>query len=80
MIGAFLASLLFPRLGFHHGTGIVSEILHSAIGAIVLLLILRLVSSRGRLPSRGRDLVALDDILFAEESPRVADKGARSSS
>jgi uncharacterized membrane protein YeaQ/YmgE (transglycosylase-associated protein family) len=48
VIGAFLASLLFPRLGFHLGTGIVSEILYSAIGAIVLLLILRLVSGRGR--------------------------------
>ena len=48
VIGAFLASLLFPRLGFHLGTGIVSEIIYSAIGAIVLLLILRLVSGRGR--------------------------------
>jgi uncharacterized membrane protein YeaQ/YmgE (transglycosylase-associated protein family) len=48
VIGAFLASLLFPRLGFHLGTGVVSEILYSAIGAIVLLLILRLVSGRGR--------------------------------
>jgi uncharacterized membrane protein YeaQ/YmgE (transglycosylase-associated protein family) len=48
VIGAFLASLLFPRLGFHLGTGIVSEIIYSAIGAIVLLLILRLISGRGR--------------------------------
>jgi uncharacterized membrane protein YeaQ/YmgE (transglycosylase-associated protein family) len=48
VIGAFLASLLFPRLGLHLGTGIVSEIIYSAIGAIVLLLILRLISGRGR--------------------------------
>jgi uncharacterized membrane protein YeaQ/YmgE (transglycosylase-associated protein family) len=48
VIGAFLASLLFPSLGFHLGTGIVSEILYAAIGAIVLLLILRLFSGRGR--------------------------------
>ena len=41
--GAFLASLLFPRFGIHIGTGIVSEIIYSAIGAIVLLLIVRLV-------------------------------------
>ena len=41
--GAFISSLLFPRLGFHLGTGIVSEIVYSAIGAIVLLLIVRLV-------------------------------------
>jgi uncharacterized membrane protein YeaQ/YmgE (transglycosylase-associated protein family) len=48
VIGAFLAGALFPRLGFHLGTGIVSEILYAAIGAIVLLLILMLVSGRGR--------------------------------
>jgi uncharacterized membrane protein YeaQ/YmgE (transglycosylase-associated protein family) len=48
VIGAFLASLLFPSLGFHLGTGIVSEIVYAAIGAIVLLLILRLFSGRGR--------------------------------
>lgn len=48
VVGAFVASLLFPRLGLHLGTGIVSEIIYSAIGAIVLLLIVRLVSGRGR--------------------------------
>ncbi len=48
VIGAFIASLLFPRLGFHLGTGIVSEIIYSAIGAIVLLIILRLVRRSGR--------------------------------
>jgi uncharacterized membrane protein YeaQ/YmgE (transglycosylase-associated protein family) len=41
--GAFVSSYLFPRLGFHLGTGLVSEIIYSAIGAIVLLLIVRLV-------------------------------------
>jgi uncharacterized membrane protein YeaQ/YmgE (transglycosylase-associated protein family) len=46
--GALVASLLFPRLGFHLGTGLVSEILYSAIGAIVLLLIARLFRTRGR--------------------------------
>ena len=45
--GAFVASLLFPRLGIALGTGIVSEIIYSAIGAIILLLVVRLV--RGRL-------------------------------
>ncbi len=52
VIGAFLASLLFPSLGFHLGTGIVSEILYAAIGAIVLLLVLRLFSGRGRFGRR----------------------------
>jgi uncharacterized membrane protein YeaQ/YmgE (transglycosylase-associated protein family) len=46
--GAFISSLLFPRLGFHLGVGLVSEILYSAIGAIVLLLIVRLVRTGGR--------------------------------
>jgi uncharacterized membrane protein YeaQ/YmgE (transglycosylase-associated protein family) len=48
VVGAFVASLLFPRLGLHLGTGIVSEIIYSAVGAIVLLLVIRLVSGRGR--------------------------------
>jgi len=47
--GAFIASLLFPRLGIHLGTGIVSEIIYSTLGAILLLLIVRLVRGRGRL-------------------------------
>jgi uncharacterized membrane protein YeaQ/YmgE (transglycosylase-associated protein family) len=46
--GAFISSLLFPRLGIHLGTGTVSEIIYSAIGAIVLLLIVRLVRTGGR--------------------------------
>lgn len=46
--GALLASLLFPRLGIRLGTGLVSEIIYSAIGAILLLLIVRLLRGRGR--------------------------------
>ena len=46
--GALVASLLFPRLGIHLGSGLVSEIIYSAIGAIVLLLIVRLVRTGGR--------------------------------
>ena len=49
VLGAFVASWLFPSLGLHLGTGIVSEIIYAAIGAIVLLLIVRLISGRGRL-------------------------------
>jgi uncharacterized membrane protein YeaQ/YmgE (transglycosylase-associated protein family) len=44
--GALVASLLFPRLGIHIGTGIVSEIVFSAVGAVLLLLIVRLVRGR----------------------------------
>jgi uncharacterized membrane protein YeaQ/YmgE (transglycosylase-associated protein family) len=46
--GALLASLLFPRLGLHLGSSLVSEIIYSAIGAIILLLIVRLVRTGGR--------------------------------
>ena len=47
--GAFIASLLFPRLGFHLGSGLISEIIYSAIGAIILLLVVRLLRTGGRL-------------------------------
>ena len=47
--GALIASLLFPRLGLHLGTGLVSEIIYSAIGAIILLLVVRLLRTGGRL-------------------------------
>jgi len=46
--GALVASFLFPRLGIHIGTGLVSEIIYSAIGAIILLLVVRLVRGGGR--------------------------------
>nr|HEV8010962.1 GlsB/YeaQ/YmgE family stress response membrane protein [Bradyrhizobium sp.] len=44
--GALVASLLFPRLGIHLGTGLISEIIYSAIGAVVLLLVVRLLRGR----------------------------------
>ena len=46
--GALVASYIFPRLGIHIGTGLLSEILYSAIGAVILLLIVRLVRTGGR--------------------------------
>ena len=46
--GALVASYLFPKLGIHLGTGLLSKILYSAIGAILLLLIVRLVRTGGR--------------------------------
>jgi uncharacterized membrane protein YeaQ/YmgE (transglycosylase-associated protein family) len=41
--GALISSLLFPRLGIHLGTGLLSEVIYSAIGAVILLLIVRLL-------------------------------------
>jgi uncharacterized membrane protein YeaQ/YmgE (transglycosylase-associated protein family) len=42
ILGAFVASLLFPRLGVHLGTGMGAEILAATIGAVVLLIVLGL--------------------------------------
>jgi uncharacterized membrane protein YeaQ/YmgE (transglycosylase-associated protein family) len=47
--GALVASLLFPKIGIHLGTALISEIVYSAIGAIILLVIVRLVRTGGRL-------------------------------
>jgi len=46
--GALVASLLFPKLGIAIGTGLVREIIYSAIGAIILLVIVRLIFRGGR--------------------------------
>jgi uncharacterized membrane protein YeaQ/YmgE (transglycosylase-associated protein family) len=46
--GAFVASWLFPKLGVNLGTGLLREIIDAAIGAIILLLIVRLIRSAGR--------------------------------
>lgn len=43
IVGSFVAGWLFPRLGIHLFAGIVGSIVDAAIGAIILLLILRLV-------------------------------------
>jgi uncharacterized membrane protein YeaQ/YmgE (transglycosylase-associated protein family) len=51
IVGAFIGSWLLPRIGIHLGTGIVSAIVNATIGAIVLLLLIRLVRGGG---SRGR--------------------------
>jgi uncharacterized membrane protein YeaQ/YmgE (transglycosylase-associated protein family) len=48
ILGALIASLIFPKLGIHLGTGLVSSIVYSALGAIILLLIVRLVRTGGR--------------------------------
>src|SRR3982074_1957892 len=45
---ALRARLLFPKLGIHLGSGLVSEIIYSAIAAILLLLIVRLLRDGGR--------------------------------
>jgi uncharacterized membrane protein YeaQ/YmgE (transglycosylase-associated protein family) len=48
IVGAFIASWLFPRLGFHLGSGIAAQIIAATIGAVLLLVIMRLFRRRGR--------------------------------
>ena len=48
VVGAFIGSWLLPQLQIHLGTGAVSAILNATLGAIVLLVNLRLVGGGGR--------------------------------
>ncbi|HWE79079.1 MAG TPA: GlsB/YeaQ/YmgE family stress response membrane protein [Pseudolabrys sp.] len=48
IVGAFIASWLLPRLHIALGAGLVREVINATIGAVILLLIVRLVSGRGR--------------------------------
>jgi uncharacterized membrane protein YeaQ/YmgE (transglycosylase-associated protein family) len=43
VLGAFIGSWLLPELGIHLGTGVISAIVNATIGAILLLLIVRLL-------------------------------------
>lgn len=43
IVGAFLAGLIFPALGFTVGGGFFSAMLHSTIGAVILLFVIGLV-------------------------------------
>ena len=43
LLGALIGSWLLPQLGIHLGTGLVSAIVNATIGAVLLLLIVRLV-------------------------------------
>jgi len=48
IVGAFIAAWLLPKLHIALGTGLVREIINATLGAVVLLLIVRLVSGGGR--------------------------------
>ncbi|MDB5651946.1 MAG: GlsB/YeaQ/YmgE family stress response rane protein [Hyphomicrobiales bacterium] len=43
ILGALIGAWMLPRLGIQLGTGIIRAIVNSTIGAIVLLLVIRLV-------------------------------------
>jgi uncharacterized membrane protein YeaQ/YmgE (transglycosylase-associated protein family) len=48
IVGALIGSWLLPRLGIHLGTGTVAAIISATIGAVLLLLVLRLLYRQGR--------------------------------
>jgi uncharacterized membrane protein YeaQ/YmgE (transglycosylase-associated protein family) len=43
VIGAYIGNWLAPRLGVHFGTGLVRAGLNATLGAIVLILLVRLI-------------------------------------
>ena len=47
IIGAFIGSWVLPQLGTHLGAGLVAAIANATIGAVLLLLIIRLVRGGG---------------------------------
>ena len=55
IVGAFIGSWVFPQLGIHLGSGIIAAVINATIGALILLLIIRLVrGGGGRRGSWGR--------------------------
>lgn len=47
VLGAFTGSWVLPQLGIHLGAGIVAAIINATIGALLLLLTIRLVRGGG---------------------------------
>jgi len=43
IVGAFIAALLFPRVGLNLGAGVGGSIIYATIGAVILLFVIRLV-------------------------------------
>ena len=43
IVGAFIAGWLFPALGVSLGAGMVAAIVHATIGAVILLVLIKLV-------------------------------------
>src|ERR1700733_12635490 len=54
IVGAFIGDWLLPKIGIHLGTGIVSAIVNATIGAVLLLLVVRLLQGGGRFGGWGR--------------------------
>lgn len=48
IVGAFIGSWLLPKLGIHLGAGVISAIVNATVGAILLLLVVRMLRGAGR--------------------------------
>jgi uncharacterized membrane protein YeaQ/YmgE (transglycosylase-associated protein family) len=48
IVGAFIGNWLLPRIGLHLGTGLIAAFVNATLGAIVLLLVVRLVGGGWR--------------------------------
>ena len=47
IVGAFIGNWALPKVGIHLGTGVVSAIVNATLGAILLLLVVRLLGGGG---------------------------------
>lgn len=45
IVGAFIAGLIFPAVGITLGGGIIAAIIYATIGAVVLLVLIKLVKN-----------------------------------
>lgn len=43
IVGAFIAGYLFPAMGISLGSGIIAAILHATIGAVILLVLIKVI-------------------------------------
>jgi uncharacterized membrane protein YeaQ/YmgE (transglycosylase-associated protein family) len=43
ILGAFVAGWLFPTLNIHIGTGVIGAIIHAAIGAAIILVVISII-------------------------------------
>jgi len=47
VVGAFIGDWLLPQLHIHVGSGVIALIVNATVGAVVLLILIRLVSGFG---------------------------------
>jgi uncharacterized membrane protein YeaQ/YmgE (transglycosylase-associated protein family) len=54
ILGAFVGSWFLPKLGVHLGAGMINAIINATVGAILLLLVVRLLRGGGGWRGRWR--------------------------